>query len=71
LSQFLEATQAFEKYQKTTSLLKKISKNQLKTFLKNVEFLHLSPKLLPAKKREMTSSLFPFHLILNYEKTYF
>ncbi|EFO03069.1 hypothetical protein SMSK23_0131 [Streptococcus oralis ATCC 35037] len=35
---FLEATHAFEKYQKTTSLFKNISKNQLKTLPKNVRF---------------------------------
>ncbi|ORO62313.1 putative LexA family transcriptional regulator [Streptococcus oralis] len=38
MSRFLEATQAFEKYQNTTSLFKNISKNQLKTLPKNVRF---------------------------------
>ncbi|AQA08017.1 hypothetical protein BWR56_1391 [Streptococcus oralis] len=71
MSRFLEATQAFEKYQKTISLFKRISKNQLKTFPKNVEFLHLCPKLLPAKKERNDFLSFTFPLILNYEKTYF
>jgi len=60
LSRFLEATQAFEKYQNTTSLFKNISKNQLKTLPKNVEFLHLYPKLLPAKKERNDFLFFSF-----------
>jgi len=67
LSRFLEVTQAFEKYQKTTSLFKNISKNQLKTLPKNIRFTPFVLNFFQQKKREMTSSLFPFYLILNYE----
>ena len=53
-----------------SSFLKNL-KNQLKTFPTNVEFLHLYPKLLPAKKERNDFLSFTFPLILNYEKTYF
>jgi len=42
LSRFLEATQAFEKYQKTTSLFKKSQKINLKLSLKMLDLLPLS-----------------------------
>ncbi|ORO67875.1 LexA family transcriptional regulator [Streptococcus sp. FDAARGOS_256] len=59
MSRFLETTHAFEKYQKTTSLFKKISKNQLKTSPKIIRFFFVQ-SFFQQKKREMTSSLLPF-----------
>jgi lexA repressor len=60
LSRFLEATQAFEKYQKTTPLFQKSQKINLKLSLKMLNFYIFVLSFYQQKKREMTFSLLHF-----------